>query len=120
MLFRIKYVKKYAAMVFQYLFKNTASSSKNTKYQYFQKLHRGFSFLDILKMSIFQKPPPTFFLCFHNILNNFMKSSQLQKISIQTIAFEDLSTCVSFVSCFTTLFCKTSRSPSPNDSLINL
>jgi hypothetical protein len=64
-------------MFFQHIYKITASSSKITIYQYFQKLHRGFSFLDILKMSIFQKPTRLYFLSFYNVLNNSTKSSHL-------------------------------------------
>jgi len=54
-------------MIFQHIYKITASTSKITKNKYLQKLHRGFSFLDIFKMSFFQKPPRLFFLWLRDI-----------------------------------------------------
>jgi hypothetical protein len=62
---------------FVYSLQHRVTPQKN---KVFKILHRGFSFLDIFKMSIFQKPTRLYFLCFYNVLNNSTKSSQKNKL----------------------------------------
>ena len=59
-----KICKKYMQPSFSNIFTKTLHPRVNfQKSCPFKILHRGFSFLDILKMSFFQKPTRLYFLC---------------------------------------------------------